>query len=121
MDGQLLKSMKAYGHLKPGQNGTQRLVNQFGDALLCVRYRYDELNDENITTVEIIVDRRPRDRNLRFRDTDTVAVSVHFTEKELRDRLKAAGGRWDPGEKVWRVLYGSIRHDPALVGRIERE
>ena len=121
MDGQLLKGMKAYGHLKPGQNGTQRLVNRFGDALLCVRYRYDELNDENLTTVEIIVDRRPRDRNLRFRDTDIVSVSVHYTEKELRDRLKVAGGRWDPEERVWKVLYGSIRNDPALVGRIERE
>jgi hypothetical protein len=93
MEGQLLKHLKAYGHLKPGQNGTQRLVHQFGDALLCVRYRYDELNDDNLTTAEIIVDRRPRDRNLRYRDTNIVSVSVHYTEKALRDRLKAVGGR----------------------------
>jgi hypothetical protein len=25
----MLKGMKAYGHLKPGQKGTQRLVNRF--------------------------------------------------------------------------------------------
>ena len=121
MEGKLLKGMKAYGHLKPGQKGTQRLVDKFGDALLCVRYRYDEQSDENITTVEIIVDRRPRDRQLRYRDTDIVEVSVHFTEKGLRAGLKIAGGRWDPTEKVWKVLYGSIRNDPALVGRIIRE
>jgi hypothetical protein len=35
----MLKDMKTHKHLKPGQMGTKRLVEQFGDALLCVRYR----------------------------------------------------------------------------------
>jgi len=34
--------VKAYAHLKPGQNGTKRLLEQYGKALLCVRYRFDE-------------------------------------------------------------------------------
>ncbi len=38
----MLKEMKAYGHLKPGKKGTQRMVTRFGAALVCVRYRYDE-------------------------------------------------------------------------------
>ena len=54
----MLKEMKAYGHMKPGQKGTQRLVNRFGAALVCVRYRYDERTGDNLTTAEIIVDRR---------------------------------------------------------------
>lgn len=33
----MLKEMKSYCHLKPGQNGTKRLLEQYGDALLCVR------------------------------------------------------------------------------------
>ena len=117
----MLKDMKAYGHLKPGQKGTHRLVAQFGAALVCVRYRYDEDTGENLTTAEIIVNRRPGNRNLRFRDTDMVAVAVPYTEKALRGKLKAAGGRWDPEEKVWRVLFRSIRGDAALVDRIVRE
>lgn len=32
----------------------------------------------------------------------------------LRERLKAAGGRWDPERKIWRVRYGSIRGDVEL-------
>jgi hypothetical protein len=55
----MLKEMKAYGHMKPGQKGTQRLVNRFGAALVCVRYRYDERTGDNLTTAEVIVDRRP--------------------------------------------------------------
>jgi hypothetical protein len=38
----MLKDMKSYAHLKPGQKGTKRLVEKYGDSLLCVRYRYDE-------------------------------------------------------------------------------
>lgn len=28
--------------LAPGQKGTKKLHEQFGDHLLCVRYRYDD-------------------------------------------------------------------------------
>ena len=58
-------------------------------------------------TVEIVVDERPCDPNMRHRDKDIVAVMVPFTKIPLRDRLKAAGRRWDPEEKIWRVLFGA--------------
>jgi len=45
----------------------------------------------------------------RYRDEDRVKLIVAYTEKSLRERLKAAGGRWDPQEKLWLVRYGSIR------------
>ena len=116
----MLKEMKAYGHMKPGQKGTQRLVSRFGAALVCVRYRYDERTGDNLTTAEIIVDRRPRLPS-RFRDRDMVAVSVPYTEKALREKLKTAGGRWNPEERVWRVCFGAIRGDSTLLERIVRE
>jgi hypothetical protein len=33
--------MKTRVKLKPGQRGTKKLLDQYGDALVCVRYRYD--------------------------------------------------------------------------------
>ena len=39
----MLKDMKAHTSLMPGQKGTKRLVEQYGDALICVRYRKDVL------------------------------------------------------------------------------
>ena len=84
----MLKEMKAYGHLKPGQKGTQRLVARFGAALICDRYRYDERTGDNLTTAELIVDRRPKLMTARYRDTDLVAVSAPYTETALRERLK---------------------------------
>jgi hypothetical protein len=41
--------------LKPGQKGTKALVEKYGDALVCVRYRYDETSRTRIKTVELIV------------------------------------------------------------------
>jgi len=117
----MLKDMKTHTHLKPGQNGTKRLVEKYGDTLLCVRYRYDELRGVRLNTVEIIVEEKPCSPSERHWDTDIVAVMVPYTEKALRDMLKAAGGRWDPKERIWRVAYGSIRGNAGLVERIVKD
>lgn len=117
----MLKDMKAHTHLKPGQKGTRRLLEQYGDKLLCVRYRYDELRQVKMKTVEIIVDERPCRLPLHYRDQDIVSVMSQFTEHAIRDKLKAAHGRWDPEEKLWRVAFGSIRGDAELEERILKD
>ena len=43
--------------LKPGQNGTKRLVEQYGDQLVCVRYRYDKVKRKRYKTIELIINR----------------------------------------------------------------
>jgi hypothetical protein len=107
----MLKEMKAYAHLKPGQDGTKRLVERYGKALLCVRYRFDETRGVKLKTVKIIVDETPL-RKPRFRDDDLVPVRVAFGEKELREKLRAMRARWDGERKVWYVRYGLIRNTP---------
>ena len=52
--------MQARLKLKPGQNGTRKLLARFGERLLCVRYRYDEARSLRFTTVELIVAQPPR-------------------------------------------------------------
>jgi len=83
----LLKDMKTHTHLKPGQKGTKRLVEKFGDSLICVRYRYDESRGVRLKTVEIVVEEKPWKSSFHFRDEDIVKVIVAFTEKTLRDTL----------------------------------
>ena len=117
----MLKNMKSYAHIKPGRNGTKRLVEKYGDSLICVRYRYDEISGERLKTSEIIVERKGGKPALRYRDEDVVSVSVAFTEKTLRDQLKAAGRKRDPEEKLWRVRYGSIRGNAKLLERILKD
>ena len=88
----MLKDMKSYGHLKPGQKGTRKLVEKYGASLLCVRYRYDEIRGVRLKTVEIIVEEKAGKLPLRYRDEDTVSVIVAYTEKALRDRLEQIKG-----------------------------
>ena len=107
----MLKDMKSYNHLKPGQKGTKRLVEQYGDALLCVRYRYDEKRGIRLKTIEIVVEERPCIPT-RFKDGDIVSVSVHFDELELREQLRMLRARWDSQAKLWFVPYRLIRGTP---------
>jgi hypothetical protein len=107
-DATMLREMKTYAHLKPGQDGTKRLQAQYGDRLLCVRYRFDETRGVKIKTVELIVDERPLTKP-RFRDDDFVPVHVAFDEKELREQLRTLRARWDGERKLWYVRYGRIK------------
>ncbi len=49
--------MKTRLILKPGQRGTKRLSEKYGDALFCVRFRYDAELRQRLKTVELIVER----------------------------------------------------------------
>ena len=115
---------KGYEIVRPPETGSERdqaagrEARRF--ASLC-SYRYDEKRGVRLKTAEIIVEEKPSTPAFRYRDTDIVTVMVPYIAKDLREKLKAAGGRWDPEEKLWRVRYGSIRGDAGLVERIMRE
>ena len=56
------KEIPAYFHLKPGQKGTEQYLEQYGDALVGVRYRYDEAHGVLLKTVELVIEEeQPRD------------------------------------------------------------
>ncbi|MRR08142.1 MAG: hypothetical protein EG828_14700 [Deltaproteobacteria bacterium] len=116
----MLKDMKTHCHLKPGQKGTRRLVEQYGKSLLCVRYRYDQDRGIRLKTVEIIVEEKPWSPQFRFRDGDMVPVAVGFGETELREKLRKARAKWDPQSKLWLVPYRLIR-GTELEARIPEE
>jgi hypothetical protein len=116
----VLKDMKSYAHLKPGQNGTKRLLKQYGKALLCVRYRYDKIRGVRLKTVELIIEEIPLSTEFRLRDGDLAPVEVRFEETELREKLRKMRAKWDPQEKLWFVPYRLIR-GTELEARIPEE
>jgi hypothetical protein len=69
-------------HLKPGQKGTKHLVEQYGDHLVCVRYRYDATRKKRIKTVELVVGEA--DWQPRFPPDEIVALRVAFTDVVTR-------------------------------------
>lgn len=97
--------MTTRSKLMPGQKGTKSLVAKYGDALFCVRYRYDEKSRTRFKTVELIVEKTPWvPLNER-----SVPVRIQYGDTALREKAKAAGGKWNPKEKVWYLEYGKIK------------
>lgn len=106
--------------LRPGQKGTLKLVRQYGDRLVRIRYRDDPKSGKRYTTVELIVSERawyrygPRET---WDETKPVRLRVAFEEHEIRRSLKQAGGTWDPKLRLWRTTLGEA-HRLGLMERI---
>ncbi|HTQ76933.1 MAG TPA: hypothetical protein VMI15_02820 [Burkholderiales bacterium] len=91
--------METRATLRPGQKGTWKLVERFGERLVCVRYLYDAGSGRRFKTVELIVSSapwRPRLRRPRRRDDEIIAVRIAYHETELRERAKRLGAVWRP-------------------------
>lgn len=94
-------------HLKPGQRGTKQLLAEYGDRLICVCYRYDTQHKKRLKTVELLVAERDWEPpGPRFAHDQIVGLRIAFAEVEVRDRVKRAGGAWNPERRIWQ-----LRHD----------
>lgn len=96
-------------HLKPGQKGTKQLLAQYGDRLICVRYRYDAQRRKRLKTVELLVAERdwqpPRPG---FAHDQPVGLRVAFADVAVRDQVKQAGGTWNRERRVWQLRYDRV-------------
>jgi hypothetical protein len=93
--------------LAPGAAGTRRLQQHYGKDLVCVRYRETADGSARFTTIELVVERRPATK--RQAEPAERWVRIGFDEAELRQKVKAAGRRWDPKRKLWRVSAPAVR------------
>lgn len=94
--------------LRPGQAGTRKLVERFGDRLLRVRYVYDATNKRRLKTVELIVETapwEPRRRLPRHRDDDVVYVRIGYHETDLRERARRLGAIWRKPQRLWEITF----------------
>jgi len=72
---------------RPGQAGTRKYVERYGERLVCVRYLYDPENGRRHKTFELIVETvpwQPGARRARRRDEEMVAVRIGYEEADLR-------------------------------------
>lgn len=89
--------------LRPGQKGTKKLIAEYGDKLLRIRYRYDPQKKKRYKTVELIVEEI--DWTPTHKPDAIVAVKVEWGEVELGRQVKRAGGKWNPERKIWEMRY----------------
>lgn len=101
--------------LLPGQKGTKKLLQQYGDQLICVRYRYNSEVKKRYKTIELIVEEAPwipDNGNIAANKVSEinkpVAVRIGYKETDVRSRIKSAGGKWRQQERVWILPYRKV-------------
>jgi len=95
--------------LSPGKRGTKKLLAEYGERLVCVRYRDDEQRRRRLKTVEVIVEeaawppvgRRPMGEQI-------ASLRLDLSEVMLRSQVKRAGGLWYPQRRVWTLRYDRV-------------
>jgi hypothetical protein len=91
----------------PGHRGAKKLLTQYGERLVCVRYRYDEQRQKRLKTVELIIAEENWAPLEAPPPADAlVPIRIARSEVTLRQQVKQLGGRWDPRRQVWAVRYG---------------
>ena len=92
--------------MQPGDMGTKRFLNTYGNKLVCVRYRVDKQKRRRYTTVELIVEEKP---NLEQKAMVIAWVKISYGETELRKRALENGAKWLPEKKVWQLTYDKAK------------
>ncbi|MGK2857694.1 MAG: hypothetical protein ACSLFQ_10860 [Thermoanaerobaculia bacterium] len=97
--------------LRPGAPGTKRFTEKYGDALVAVRYRYDEKSLRRYTTVELVVDESTWIPERCISDPDRqVGLRIGYEETALRARIRGVQARWDPTAKLWWMTLAQATH-----------
>lgn len=97
--GTALPALRVSKKLQPGHHGTVKLLQRFGSALVCVRYRTDALARYRYTTVELVVDRHP----VVPRHEPMVWVRIGYADTALRRQALAQGATWNQATKLWHM------------------
>ena len=83
--------------LKVGDKGTLKEYEKFGDALLCVRYRYNRERQRRVKTVEIVVEEIPwRPKEVMAQTRKTPAKGAQSVADQVLD---AAAGNDQRGKR----------------------
>lgn len=94
--------------LLPGVNGTKALLKEYGEQLVCVRYRYDKLKQKRYKTAEIIVEEKDWYPGVISYPDKRVFIRIGYAENTLRDLVKQHGGYWNPDKKAWHLVWKKV-------------
>ncbi len=111
--------MRTKRKLRPGEPGTKKYVEKYGDDLFCIRYRYDNENKVRYTTVELIIEKGPLKKNERKKPADDqiVFLKIETEEDALQEQVRLFGGKLNKKYKLWELDYKTVK-ELNLVSRI---
>jgi hypothetical protein len=85
------------------------LFAEYGEKLVCVRYRYDAANKRRIKTVELVIEEGPwQPRPPKIPSNQIMHLRIKYGEVALGRQVKAAGGKWNRESQVWELPYPEV-------------
>ena len=77
------------------------MLAQYDGRLICVRYRYDAERKRRFKTLELLVAEQDWEPcRPPIASDQIVGLRVDFAEVAVRDRVKQAGGTWNPARRL---------------------
>jgi hypothetical protein len=75
---------------------------------------------EERRTAELIVEKEPWKPTPEYwyNPDEIIGIPVEYKEKEIRAKVKSAGGKWNPNRKMWELPYRKIC-ELKLTGRVK--
>ena len=107
-----LQATRVAKRIAPTQPGAIKLAEQYGEQLVCVRYRHDPTGRHRYTTVELVVARtlvKPRPKRQRPTKHQIVAIQLANAENDLRRLVHAHGGVWDGKARLWYLAHATAQ------------
>jgi hypothetical protein len=107
-----LQATRVAKRIAPTQPGAIRLAEQYGEKLVCVRYRHDPTGRYRYTTIELVVDKtlvKPRPNRQRQTTLQIVAIRLANEESDLHRLVRAHGGVWDGKARLWYLAHAAAK------------
>jgi len=107
-----LQATRVAKRIGPTQPGAIKLAEQYGERLVCVRYRHDPTGRYRYTTVELVVARglvKPRPRRQQPTKLQIVAIRLGNAEHDLHRLVRAHGGVWDGKARLWYLAHAAAK------------
>ncbi|MBP9005233.1 MAG: hypothetical protein KBG36_03190 [Candidatus Marinimicrobia bacterium] len=96
--------------LRPGQQGTKKLVEQYGERLLNVRYIYNAISGIKMKTVELVEEQKPWTKKRQYIPPNKIMhLKVEYDEVQIRNLVKSCGGRWNKEKGYWEIAYRQVQ------------
>jgi hypothetical protein len=89
--------------LRPGQRGTKALMDEYGERLIYVRYRYDAKARQRHKTVEIIID--SAEWTPPHAPDEIVSLAIDWREGVTIAQIRLVGGRRGTAPDQWLLRY----------------
>lgn len=92
--------------LSPGAPGTKKYVEQYGDQLVCVRYKYDAKTGVKTKTIELVVSKQKWVKKKNYIPPNKIVyLNIPHTNVYLQKLVREAGGIWDQKTRCLRISY----------------